>query len=636
MLRLQPTFLILILLVSAWINQSCWGAENRLSERLLPANTVGYVAADNLTLLREAWEKTQLGQLLDDPVMEPFIEDLREQADRNWSSAGTGLGLTWQDLYDMASGEVSYATVRMPETRRARILLVDAAGREEKVRETLARATERLNEQGAKTSSTKLQNAEITLHDLPPKNTKVRQIITCHYQDVLLVSDDQPLLQETLARLESAEATGNLGSLAPYQAVMARCQQDAGEKSPEARWYLEPFGLAEIRRAAGRNPWSDKYDFLAILGNQGFKAIQGLGGYVFLSTGQHEVLHRTFVYAPGNRESQEKYDLAARMLKFPNISDLSPYFWVPRELASYLSFSVDVDNAFESSKTLINEMTRIDEEDDQDFFEDTLENIRTMPNGPGLDIRRDFVGLLGDRVTVVRDNVLPVSTESERILVATVTTDMEGLAKTIEKQMKTDPLAIPHEIAGHRVWEIVSEEDPEWDEEPEPRFGGLRSLEEEEDPYEEDEEFAGLPSSAVTVAHGQLFICTHLDFLRWILEQSGQNKELEASVEYQIVMDELARLRSGPKSFQRFARTDETMRPTYELIKMGKLPESKSMFGRLLNGILGEEEGVTREQKIDGSKLPDYQVVRRYLGPSGIAATSEEDGWYIVGFTLRK
>jgi hypothetical protein len=39
---------------------------------------------------------------------------------------------------------------------------------------------------------------------------------------------------------------------------------------------------------------------------------------------------------------------------------------------------------------------------------------------------------------------------------------------------------------------------------------------------------------------------------------------------------------------------------------------------------------------IDGSKLPEYDLVRRYLGPAGMTATTEANGWLLTGFTLVK
>jgi hypothetical protein len=67
------------------------------------------------------------------------------------------------------------------------------------------------------------------------------------------------------------------------------------------------------------------------------------------------------------------------------------------------------------------------------------------------------------------------------------------------------------------------------------------------------------------------------------------------------------------------------------------MPESETMLGRLLNRMLGpEEEGVLREQELDGSKMPDFQIVRRYLGPHGLYVRSHDEGWFVQGCLLTK
>ena len=43
-----------------------------------------------------------------------------------------------------------------------------------------------------------------------------------------------------------------------------------------------------------------------------------------------------------------------------------------------------------------------------------------------------------------------------------------------------------------------------------------------------------------------------------------------------------------------------------------------------------------RAQRIDGKNLPEYDAVRRYFGPAGMTAVSEDDGWFLTGFTLSK
>jgi hypothetical protein len=53
--------------------------------------------------------------------------------------------------------------------------------------------------------------------------------------------------------------------------------------------------------------------------------------------------------------------------------------------------------------------------------------------------------------------------------------------------------------------------------------------------------------------------------------------------------------------------------------------------------VLGDNRaGVPRTPRLDGSKLPDFEAVRRYFGPAGVTITTEANGWFLTGFTLNK
>ena len=103
-----------------------------------------------------------------------------------------------------------------------------------------------------------------------------------------------------------------------------------------------------------------------------------------------------------------------------------------------------------------------------------------------------------------------------------------------------------------------------------------------------------------------------------------------------MVTADLEELGAGSDSLRNFARVDEQIRSTYELIQQGKMPESETLVGKFLNWFFGAEDDEVREQEIDGSKLPDYQIVRRYLGPAGLYVQTEEDGWFVAGTLLPK
>jgi hypothetical protein len=139
------------------------------------------------------------------------------------------------------------------------------------------------------------------------------------------------------------------------------------------------------------------------------------------------------------------------------------------------------------------------------------------------------------------------------------------------------------------------------------------------------------------VAFGQLFVATHIDILTKVLTEYENGAKLAGSSDYLRVEAELAQLAQPEQFGQAFTRTDEAYRGVYELLRTGKMPESESLVGKLLNSMLGEgKEGVLRPQRIDGSKMPDYDMVRRYLGPAGMSMTTEPTGWLLTGFTLTK
>ena len=120
----------------------------------------------------------------------------------------------------------------------------------------------------------------------------------------------------------------------------------------------------------------------------------------------------------------------------------------------------------------------------------------------------------------------------------------------------------------------------------------------------------------------------------------AQRERLASSADYQQMVEAMERLAPGERSGWSFARTDEELRPTYELLRSGKMPQAETMLGKLLNNMLTteveREEGQVRKQRIDGSSLPNFEAVRRYLGPAGRVIRSERDGWFITAAVLNK
>ena len=694
------------------------------SEELLPDTTMGFVAVSNVDELVEQWEKTQLGKLMADPVMEPFAKDLRRQFEDRWSGVRERLGLTLDDLKGVPGGEVGVAVILQPTPdkntpdKHCLALLVDVTGHHTQATALLEKISTNLEKQGAKRSEIKLaeSNQPVVRFDNLPKPQDAPETETgpaFHFisGNLLGASDDIQVIRGILARLALPPGQPNsLAAVPGFQEVMRRCARDNDGQRPQIRWFVYPLGYVAAARAGTPEDRRRKgKSVLEILRNQGFGAIQGVGGFVDLYVSEEfQLVHRTAVYAP----RPDKYQKSMKMLVFPNGEEFAPQRWVPRDVATYATFYVDVLNAFDNVGSLFDEMFggleflfgaaltcqaeldkgKLPKEFAQEFqefditispqakistkqpgsvweikdgdetyvvkkredslnvyaemhlWEEVLRGLKNPddPLAPQIDLRAELIAHLGKRVTVITAYEEPITTTSERLLFAVEATDQEAVKAAIEKTMKTDPDVKLREFEGYDIWEIVEEEHhgpPEIPTITIPSLTGEDAAgpEEPAEDAQQDEDVRLLPHAAVTVAHGHLFVASHIDFLEKVLKPVEERETLNPSLDYRLVDGAIEQMGIAGKCAMVFSRTDEEYRPTYELIRQGKMPQGETMLARVLNAIFSTgKKGEFRPQKIDGEQMPEYDVVRRYLGPAGMAVSSEPNGWFFKGFTLKK
>ncbi|MCH8839232.1 MAG: hypothetical protein IH831_00860 [Planctomycetes bacterium] len=605
------------------------------SDRLMSLTTRGYASIGNIEELCEKWNQTQMGQLVQDEAMQPFIEDLKKQLKRKITGLRDKLGIEWSDLRDVAGGEIGLGLVERENDRAAIALVVDVSGHRSEMNAFLAKVGKELSKRGATKETLDVSGTGMIIYTIPAKGEKdIEHTAVYFVKDNMLCATDSRLEAEEMLRRFDGAAGSRLVDAKPYQVTMGRCRKESAGIVPQIRWFMDPFGYARaVRSLASANEKIRGKDYLMILSSQGFDAVQGLGGYVSLAVGgAFELLHRTSVYAPPILGEPDKYRLAMRMMKFPNSKQLRAQPWSPRKLASYRTFNCDLANAFETLGTLFDAVTY------EDAFAGVLEGLQQDPYGPQVDVRKDFIAHLGQRVTLVTDYEVPITPKSERILFVIEVTNEEAIAETVKKFMESDPNAIRTRFLGKIVWEIqeAQEEIPELD----IAVSDLDLLEPVEEAPVDGKKNRAFPTSAVCVADGHLFIASHVDFLKEVFSLDTPQATLRTAGDYREVENAMSQLLPGAAAARFFMRTDEVYRPIYELLRQGKMPESETLLGRLLNRLLtppdDEEEGILREQKIDGRLLPDFEMVRRYFSPAGTIVRSSDDGWFIAGATLSK
>jgi hypothetical protein len=626
---------------------------------ILPATTKGFLSTHDVDEVRKKFNETQLGAMVADPAMKPFIEDLKKQIRQKLERAGSKLGLTWDDLEGHYSGEVALALIQ-PDPKdkmsHATALIVDITGKQAELKQLLAKIDANQKANRATRGAIKAGGVDMTVYTQALKaGEKEPERAFYFIRDDQLVACDHLQIATGIAGRFGGDAKDTLASVKAFDYVMKRNAKEANGTRHHIRWFIEPFGYVEASRAIQGGRKKRGVDPLKVMQGQGFTAIQGFGGYIFFATADVEMLHRTYVYAPAVRreagdERKEKYNLAMRMLDFPNsagLDDLEPQAWALSDVASYLTFNWKMKEAFKYSETLVDAAVG-----EKGVFEEVWKSMKHDVHGPGIDIFGGLVDHLGTRASLLADVRVPVDLKSERLMALIEVKKPDVVAKTVEKAFKDDPAAKKRIFRGQIIWEITQEEG--LTEEPLLTIEGAGFVSAGAQASKEDSHNAEgengqkakreeapkedkvLPNMAITVFQGHLVVSTHVDFIEDLIARAADPTNLAKMDDYQRVRKALADVGAKNDSFRFFTRTDEAYRASYDLLKQGKLPQAETMLARVLNILLGKEEGVIRKPEIDGSKLPEFDQVKKYLGPGGVYVQSEDEGWLIVGCLLKK
>lgn len=635
----RSVFPVLLSFVLIW---SAGPVSAEQAEWVLPATTKGFVSVPDLDGLRTKFNASQLGLLVNDPALAPFIDDLKEQLREKLGSTGMKLGVTQADVRDICTGELALAAIQ-PDAKdkmsNALVLLANVKGRKAELDALLAKIAKNQAAAGSARSTKKLGAVELVTYTAPlaKGHTIAEKISYFVVGDQLVVADHEKVAEDVLHRYGGAGKESSLANLPAFRSVMDRNTADAKDLQPQIRWFAEPLGYAEVVRAQAGGKKRKGTDILKVLARQGFTAVQGAGGYVFFSTEEHELLHRTFIYAPAvarkaTDKSQDKYNLAMRMASFPNSKEMAPQHWVPEGTASYLTFHWNLKDVFHHASSLVDDLAG-----EKGVFDEVLLSLEKDPAGPQINIRKELVDHAKTRGTLITDYRLPITTKSERWLVAFEIDNEAPVALGLRKLFESDPDARERKEQDVVIWEINN--NPEETELVELKLEGVGFVDTEQKDVKIDEVGDGkkkVPNSAFAVANGHVIMASHVDYVIELLNRDPRAESLSSNRDYQRVNSALAKLGSGNDSFRFFAKTDETYMPTYELLRTGKMPESETLLGKALNAMIPHPEGTVREQLIDASKLPEFDTLRKYMGPAGIFVQSEDNGWIIVGCLLKR
>ena len=637
------------------------------ADKIFHDTTKGFVSIRNLDDFGNLWRQTQFGQLMESPLMDAFKQEVDRQLTSRMERT---FGLTLDGISSLPSGEVAFGMIAVPNQVPGYVLTMDVAGKRTETDQYLANLTQKLVGAGARKSTETYRDQEITVLTFPagpvqpPRtlgSTRIEIAIepierTAYYmffQDILIASDRVHLLKLIADRI-AAPAERSLSDIEAYQVVMDRCIRDIpGGVQPIVRWFIDPLDYGESIRVLLRGPVAqnrrEKPSVFSILKEQGFDALQGVGGVVTVKTEEQESVSRTFVY------SKKPHRLAMQMLNFPDSTNFTPPAWMPSDIARCTMVYVDPMAIFDNIGVLFDAFVMPGEEG---VWRDILNGLEKDQDGPQINIRNEIVAYLGNRVFGMSRYEMPITAQSESIVVAVELkpNGQDPMKAGLEKLFGTDP-EMTHTIHNsYKIWHRKPAEDlAGW--EPgifdvnipglvETTPGPVRHVPvADRNPLDEEdiERPPVFPEGGLAVGKNYIFASTNIDYLKVVLDRLDtppqQASTIANDAEFQAVQRTFASMgmTNRPQFFQFFAKTHETIRPTYEMVRRGQMDQSQAVMGKLMNALLSPEgESGGRQQIFDGSKLPEFSEIEHYFGKVGVFGMSEEQGFFIKGFTLER
>ncbi|WP_422930680.1 hypothetical protein [Singulisphaera sp. PoT] len=567
-------------------------------EKSLPDSTFGFLKVNNAAALREAFRSTQFGQLWNDPALKDWRDDLKTRL----SDAGTSLkkrvGVTYQELLELPQGPVTIALVRKDDPKLPISVLIsaDAGKNANTMADVLGKATKQGEESGAKLSTSDFKGT--TLHVIqPPKREKKEDakdddtpeppVVWTQQGTVFYIGSDVDAVKDLLANTSGRD--NSLAANESYDKTLKKLGPDG-----QVTWFIDLSKVLNLVLQArpSKGDANQAQQTELIVQTTGLKGLKAAAGSFVLNSGSFDSISKTVVLTSGPAQGLLK------IFKLPPVS-LRPEAWVPATVASYQSFSWDLDAAFTAINDLANTI--------QPGMLDVVEQQLVGPNGgPALSFQKDLFGPLGDRITLISDFKKPIKEENQRMLVGVALEDTKAFTSTLSKLIELSGAAPKtRDFQGTKIYDFDLPEIP--NQPGAPNVGQLKG-----------------PIS-VAIAKDTLFLSLEPTLLEQVLRGGGQS--LADSPSFQAVAKEI------PKAVStlNYVKPEEQAKLSYDMIKSGN-------FQNALQGAAaaGAPDLARLFEVLNKDKLPDFSVFAKYLSQGGGYSIQTEDGLSSFTFTLRK
>jgi len=550
-----------------------------LSNQILPKDTYFYMSVPSVEEMKSTFQDSSAGRLWEDPALEDFKAELNsafagEVAD-SFSKIHDAVGLTVEELMAIPTGEVTVA-VSKASNKMGVILFLDYGSHESEVRSLLEKAAAALNNSNdLESSDIEHDGTELTMYKITneiSKTTPLAKEFGWFLKDErLVISNSSALMKSTLDNWEG-DSEKSLVHNDVYAYIMEKCESTPGAGLMTT--YVDPVGLFTALVETGSLGQQGMVASMAIGSFQAFgiNQLKGFGSSGEMGGEEFEGVSRAFLYC------EQPLQGAMQIFQLDKV-DAVPPSWVKDNVSAWAATKWKAGEAYAAVETLV------DMFQGAGAFDGMVEGFANQ--APGIHVKNDIIEQLDGKLQLV---VAPADraskAQTDDMLFVVGLKDNEKFANLLNK-ITSEP-GFPgetREINGATVYEI------------EPPTG---------------------QKIAFTVANSQLLVSVGGNQLEQALRSNDDLRPLSESDDFKKVSEHF---QEGALAVT-FSRPALQYRRMYDMVRNGDAAENFPGMEDLFS-------------KIDFSKLPSFDVIEKYMAPTGGFWVGDENGVLMETFSLK-
>jgi hypothetical protein len=579
------------------ICQNAFADEPVPSDRRLPKNVVAYMSLRDVADFKSQWTKTLFGQMVNDDALADFRADVLKHFNEASEKVESELGIGLSDLLSIPHGEIAAAGVALPGGKLSGVLFLDFGDRQEAVQKLIDKAAESLGEKHKRTEE-EVDDTKIIAYQAEGEDGKKPQDVAAYFMkdSFLVIGTHVAALKEVLTRWDGKHDR-TLADNETYHYILDKCRDEASDAHPQIVWYLNPVALVQSVVASQPQLPAQVAMAMGVIPVIGLDKFKGMGGTLDMAHGEFDTVSRMlFVLDRSNQGIVNvfQFDSAA----------MAPPKWLSSDWSGYMAINWNAAKAYATVETLVDMLVG------PGTLANQVQNFADNQDAGGIHLKKDVIDQLTGMFHIVQDDGASGGKSAA-----------EGTVYGIQIKNAAAARATLAKIAGMPGVKITERE-----------FQGETLYEMETAAGDDDDDDdAGSGKMGFAVTEGHVMIATDVRLLERVLRGVGDRETLTDSAAYKHI----ARKFPTKTNSIGYNRQDTQFKGVIEDLKSGQLI-AQINFMALRIGFEGfEVSKVFDFSKLDYSKLPDFDTLKKYMPPSGSYMEQDARGLKITSFSLR-